>query len=226
MDQFLDAMYGTRENIGATTDISVLEKNAEAELLIDALQKEGWDVDQIDNLSGEDVLKVAHALFGENSALLKEAQLPPALAEKAEEMKEEKEEEKGEEKEEKKEETAEEKVAEADKLGRQMAHAFVDEMAQLEKAAQYEQVKQAKAEQAATAMQRISGQPQTPAERMVSKVASAGQEPTEADLEAYIEQMANEKIAAMQLTPEQQLEALIEQRVQEKLAGQRPFQQA
>lgn len=223
MDQFLDAMYGTRENIGATTDVAELEKNAEAELLIDALQKEGWDTNQIDNLSGEDILKVAHALFGENSSLVKEAMPPELMAakeEKKEEKKEESEDEKDGDEKDSEMETAEEKVAEADKLGRQMAHAFVDEMSQLEKAAQYEQVKMAKAEQANTALQQAS---QSPAERVVAKVASAQEGPTEADLNAYIEQMANEKIAAMQLTPEQQLEAMVEQRVQEKLAG---FQQA
>lgn len=222
MDQFLDAMYGTRENIGATTDVAELEKNAEAELLIDALQKEGWDTNQIDNLSGEDILKVAHALFGENSSLVKEA-MPPELMAAKEEKKEESEDEKDGDEKDSEMETAEEKVAEADKLGRQMAHAFVDEMSQLEKAAQYEQVKMAKAEQANTALQQAS---QSPAERVVAKVASAQEGPTEADLEAYIEQLANEKIAAMQLTPEQQLEAMVERRVQEKLAGQTPFQQA
>ena len=85
---------------------------------------------------------------------------------------------------------------------------------------EYEQVKQAKAEQALSALQQLQDGPQTPAEQVVAKVAEAKQEVTEADLDAFIENQANEKIAAMQqqLTPEQQLEGLVDQRVEEKLA--------
>jgi hypothetical protein len=175
MDDFLDAMYGTRENIGGP-DISELEKNAEAELLFDALKEEGYNTDQIDAMSGDDVLKVAQVLFGEDSAIVKAA----VEGEKCEKCKHAKGECKCPKEEPAKEasarpvaptaaaETFEEKVAHADQLGRIMAHSFVDEVSNIEKQAQYEQIKEAKAQQVAATLGQLN---QTPAEKIAAKIA-------------------------------------------------------
>lgn len=135
MNEFLAEMYGTREVIGAApARSSDVEKLAEAQLLDEALRAEGYDVDQ---LPADAIVKVAYELFGDDSALVK-------AAAEGEESKEEKEEEgekeseghEGEETEaeEKKEEakeasaeTFEEKLAQADLLGRAMAHSFIQE---------------------------------------------------------------------------------------------------
>jgi hypothetical protein len=242
MDQFLDAMYGTRENIAASPDISALEKNAEAELLVNTLKAEGWDPTKIDSMSGDEVLKVAHALFGDKSSLVQAAQPAPAAvktaaapppfvlkkkeegdapAEKCKDCDKEKCECPPAAKEAA--ETLETKLAHADYLGRVMAHSFVDEMAQMEKKAQYEQVLQEKIAQA-----QANTTPKAPAEEDLAAKLAAKVEPQltdEQQLEAMVEGAAAEKIAAMQteLTPEQQFEALVEQRVQEKLAAQSPL---
>jgi hypothetical protein len=128
MNQFLAEMYGTRETIGAPAQSDDTEKLAEAQLLDDALRAENIDVD---TLSPEAILKVAHSLFGDDSALVK------AAAEEGHEEGETEAEEKKEE-EAKKEgegESAEEKTAQADFLGRVMAHAFVQEQAEINKEA-------------------------------------------------------------------------------------------
>lgn len=130
MNSFLADMYGTRETIGAdSSQDQDVEKLAEAQLLDQALQAEGVDVD---NLDAGTLLKVAYNLFGEDSALVKAAteeagdegleEEPPAK-------------EKKETKEETEEETDEEKAASADMLGRVMAHAFVQEQSMITKEA-------------------------------------------------------------------------------------------
>jgi hypothetical protein len=122
MNSFLAEMYGTRETIGATSSADQdVEKLAEAQLLDQALQAEGVDVDQLD---AGTLLKVAYSLFGEDSALVKAAMDEEGEPEEGETPAEEKKETPAEEK---KEETEEEKVAQADFLGRVMAHAFVQE---------------------------------------------------------------------------------------------------
>lgn len=183
MDDFLDAMYGTRENIGSSLDLDALEKNAEAELMAEVLKSEGWNADQINNLTGEDAMKIAHLIFGDNSSLLKTAKEEGEDSEEgpAHEKKEtplfekkekesDKEMEAGEEKEAS--EKLETKLAEADWLGRQMAHAFVDEMSQMEKAAQYEQIKQ---EKLAQAQQNLQAQQEPDAQALAQKIAAARQ---------------------------------------------------
>jgi len=178
MDEFLEAMYNTRENIGlADGGQDDIEKMAEAELVAATLQEEGYDLDRLD---GNDILKVAHALFGANSALVKSAQEESEEEEEEESPALEKAEEKAEEKvekmfEKKKEGSAEEdletKLAHADFLGRVMAHSFVDEWAKMEKAAQVEQIKVAKAQQF---QQSIQGQGEQPSQvdGLIQKIAA------------------------------------------------------
>jgi hypothetical protein len=127
MNEFLAEMYNTRESIGAEGSAGDIEKMAEAQILSDELAAEGYDASQ---LPPETLMKVAYELWGEDSALVKAAQ------EDMEEEEGEKEEEgEGEEEGEKKEGSFEEKVAEADFLGRVMAHSFVNEQSSMEKEA-------------------------------------------------------------------------------------------
>ena len=123
MNEFLADLYGTRENIGAPQDTSNdVEKLAEAQVLDQFLTNEGIDVDQLD---GDTILKVAYDLFGEDSEIVK------AAAEGSEDSEDEEEGEEGEEEE----KDAQEKLAEADFLGRVMAHSFVDEQSSMDKQA-------------------------------------------------------------------------------------------
>ena len=71
MNEFLAEIYNTRETIGASSGGSDVEKLAEAQLLDDALRNEGIDVN---TLSGDQIVKVAHHLFGDNSEIVKMAQ--------------------------------------------------------------------------------------------------------------------------------------------------------
>jgi hypothetical protein len=157
MNAFLAEMYGTRESIGAPRDSSDVEKLAEIQLLDEALRAEGVDIDKLD---GGTIVKVAAEIFGKDSALVKEAageapDFEGVAHEKSEsaakeKKEEEKEPEKGEEEALKEaalaelkaldtansgEESFEEKVAQADYLGRQMAHAFWNEKCKIEKQA-------------------------------------------------------------------------------------------
>src|SRR5687767_12350515 len=81
MNEFLAEMFGTRENIGApAADASDVEKLAEAQLLDEALAAEGIDIDA---LSAEQIVKVAGAMFGEDSKLVKSAAQPAEVAQPA-----------------------------------------------------------------------------------------------------------------------------------------------
>jgi len=142
MNEFLAGIYNTREAIGASQDTSDVEKLAEAQLLDEALQAEGVDINR---LPGDTILKLAHELFGDNSALVKSAAEEPPPFEKKEE------EEKSEESEDEEvkqaalaelrarsqgqDESMEEKVAQADFLGRVMAHSYWNEKTAIEKTA-------------------------------------------------------------------------------------------
>jgi hypothetical protein len=155
MNSFLAEMYGTRETIGAPVQQNDdVEKLAEAQLLDEALRAENIDVD---TLSPDQILKVASTLFGADSALVKAAtaeaaapapaapvtdqaaveaaaiekaaaeklaaaQVPATEPAQATEP-----------------ETAETKLAEADFLGRVMAHSFTQERAEIEKSADFRQ---------------------------------------------------------------------------------------
>jgi len=133
MNQFLAEMYGTRETIGAPAQSDDTEKLAEAQLLDDALRSEGIDVD---TLSPEAILKVAQSLFPEG-ALVKAAaeEGEPKEHEDDETPAHERAEEAGAKAKEGEGETAEEKVAQADFLGRVMAHSYMQEKAEIEKEA-------------------------------------------------------------------------------------------
>lgn len=113
MDSKLAAIYGTGNYAEEETDI---EKQAAAELLIKLAEEEGVNLDQFDD----------NEIAGMINSIYKGA-------EEEHEKKESKEEEEAEEK--KKEEKGEEKVAEADFLGRVMAHAMVNELNSIEKEA-------------------------------------------------------------------------------------------
>ena len=118
MNEFLAEMYGTRESIGVEGGDDV-EKLAEAQLLDEALQAEGIN---IDDLPGDTILKLAHQILGEDSHLVKAAM--EEAGEEGEVPKSAKSDE---------EEPMEEKVAQADFLGRVMAHSYVNELGEIEK---------------------------------------------------------------------------------------------
>jgi hypothetical protein len=127
MNKFLADLYGTAETVGAGSSDDT-EKLAEAKLLDDFFQAEGIDVDK---LSDDTIVKVAYQLFGDDSAIVKEASDESEAEEEAEGPVHEKKESKDE----KEEEGEEEKVAQADFLGRVMAHAFHQEKTAIEKKA-------------------------------------------------------------------------------------------
>ena len=113
MNEFLAELYGTRETIGATEGSDDVEKLAEAQILDQVFEAEGIDVNAIPD---EAIVKVAYELFGDDSALVKMATDDGDADD-----------EEGAEEEEGEEEEGEDKVAQADFLGRVMAHSFVNE---------------------------------------------------------------------------------------------------
>jgi len=117
MDEQLAAIYGTGNNEVEETDI---EKMAAAELLVKLAEEEGVDLDQFND---QEIAEMVSGLY-------KGAEFPPK---KDEGKKEEHEEEESPKKE--KEEEAKEKAAEADFLGRVMAHSMVHELREIEKEA-------------------------------------------------------------------------------------------
>jgi hypothetical protein len=131
MNQFLSELYGTCETIGATGDSSDVEKLAEAQILDGILQSEGIDVDQLDDGT---ILKLAHEIFGDGSELVKAAAEGEGDAPK--ECKDcgktDCECPKAKEAQPVTEQSGEEKTAEADLLGRIMAHSMVQELGQIE----------------------------------------------------------------------------------------------
>ena len=147
MNPFLAEIYGTRETIGAPDPTDDVEKLAECQLVDEFLRAENINVD---TLTPEQIVKVAHNLFGDNSEIVKAAMAaqmtapaaptapatvaptapataapaPAAVKTAAAAPAAEPE---G--------ETAEEKLADADFLGRVMAHSFTQERAEIEKQA-------------------------------------------------------------------------------------------
>lgn len=125
MNPFLADLYGTAASIGSTdteqeklAQASILEK--QASILDEMFVSEGINVD---DLAPETIEKVAFSLFGD------ENMIKVAEEDEEEEKKEKKKEKK------KDEEEAQEKVAEADYLGRVMAHSYINEMTAIEKQA-------------------------------------------------------------------------------------------
>lgn len=131
MNQFLAEIYGTRETIGAT-DSSDTEKLAEAQFIGQMCRSEGVDVDQ---LTDQDVVKIAYEIWGPASEIVKEAAEEGSTEHEGEEPPEEEKKEEEEEKKEEEEEPMEEKAAQADMLGRIMAHSFTQERGLIEKQA-------------------------------------------------------------------------------------------
>jgi hypothetical protein len=123
MNAFLADLYGTGQEVGTNNEI---EKLAEAQVIDEQLRAENIDINA---LSGEDLLKCAYVLFGEDSAIVKSAGDEPEEAKhEAEESKKEEEEEEGK-------ESLAEKIAEADFLGRVMAHSYHQESQAISKQA-------------------------------------------------------------------------------------------
>jgi len=140
MDPFLAQMYGTAETVGAVPSADDIEKLAQAKF-IDSLAQAEEGV-TYDDLPPEVIVKVAHDIFGDSSLLKTAEDVEEAKPEKKDEAppkkmeaKEEEDEEEEEESEEAKEAALQEKIAEADFLGRVMAHANVQEHAIIEKQA-------------------------------------------------------------------------------------------
>lgn len=139
INPFLAAVYQSAEPVGNPGD-DATEKLAQLDVIDKMVAAEGYNIDQIDGVT---LLKVASGLFGEDNViadLIKQAEAPPPTAEAKPEESEEEKKKKAEEaaaaampEEEKK--AYEEKLAEADFLGRVMAHAFHQEKTALDKTA-------------------------------------------------------------------------------------------
>jgi hypothetical protein len=118
MNEFLAELYGTGTPIQNNSGGEV-EKLAQAEVLDQVLTQEGISLDQ---LTGDQIMKVAHDLFGPGNEIEKIAAEGKACETCKKDPCECKEA-----------ETMEEKVAEADFLGRVMAHSFWQENGTIEK---------------------------------------------------------------------------------------------
>jgi hypothetical protein len=137
MDQFLAEFYATNktaaaEDVGAAED---LEKQAQVALFVKTAAREGIDLEQLEEGQVEE-------LFGGFVAKL--AGEPPPFAKKDDKDDGDKDDKKDDDKDEKKaaaerelseKRAAAEKMAEADTIGRTIAHAFVHELAEIEKSA-------------------------------------------------------------------------------------------
>jgi len=209
MNPFLAELYNTADNIGISKTASDdTEKLAQAAILDQMLQNEGL---KVENLSSSDIIKVATEIFGPNSPLVKSAEEEMPMPSSAHEASETPEEEAVEEKalEEVKEETKEEAKEEeeeklasdmrkADFLGRQMAHAYVDELTKLEKSA---------------SKQKVAHKQKT-----ASKSNSVGQVSALDQLAlARAEEMLKQAGITKEPTPEQRLEHAIQTRAVEML---------
>ena len=122
MDEFLNELYGTRETIGDSQD---LEKQAASEFLVKLAEEEGVNLDELsDDQIGKLLEEVeAGKSSGESDKSKAEAEKSKAEEEKPKQASIQYDDE------------AQEKLAEADFLGRAMAHAYVNELAGIEKEA-------------------------------------------------------------------------------------------
>jgi hypothetical protein len=208
MDTFLAELYGTNQDIGASSGGEDVQKLAEARILGELCESEKINVDE---LEAPTIVKLAQELFGDESALAKAAQEgeppPPPKAKEAKKC-----EKCGEEdckcpaaKEAS--ESFEEKMAMADRAGRVMAHAFWQEKGLIEKTAEKapEAKPEAKPEETATPEKTASAEPASAldvlAERWaMSKLAEAGlvkneeEETAEQKLAAAIERRGMEML--------------------------------
>jgi hypothetical protein len=128
MDEQLAAIYGTGDQAVSDND---LEKVAAAELLVKLAEDQGID---LSDFSDEDVMDMVGELSksAEEHSEEHSEEAKKGLAQFAKEEAKEKESEGDDEK---KEEKQEEKIAEADFLGRVMAHSFTQEMDSIQKTA-------------------------------------------------------------------------------------------
>jgi hypothetical protein len=132
MNAFLADLYGTGQAIGADDSSDDVAKLAEAQILDNMFKSEGIDVDDLDD---QTVLKIAHEIFGDESALVKSAQ-EGGEEEAASEPEKCKECGKAEcECPAKEAADVEKNAADADLMGRIMAHAMVQELGNIEKEA-------------------------------------------------------------------------------------------
>ena len=129
MDEQLAAIYGT----GGAASENDLEKTAAAELLLKIAEAEGVDLNQF---SDAQVMAMVHDLTKTASENEEDEQEKESEGDDSEEK------EKESEGDSEKEEESEEKVAEADFLGRVMAHAYVQELNNIEKQAGIKDVAQ------------------------------------------------------------------------------------
>lgn len=125
LNPILTRMYG--DDIAASASADERAKLAQAQLVEQVLEDEGWDIEK---LSGEQVLEVADLLFGADNDLRK-----LASADSSDEEKKKKEEEEAKEKEGKdktaKDETPGEQLKMAEISGQVMAHAFAREIREM-----------------------------------------------------------------------------------------------
>lgn len=129
MDEQLAAIYGTGQPVAY--DQEDLQKTAAAELLVKLAAEQGVDLNQFSDQEIGEMITDLYKSAQEEGA----PPFPPKKEEGAEhEAKESKEKEKGEDEEEKEKE-AQAKFAEADFLGRVMAHAMVQELNNIDKQA-------------------------------------------------------------------------------------------
>lgn len=140
MSEFLAGIYGTNAEPAPNHDTEI-EKLAQAELLEGLLQKEAGV--SLESLTAGEVIKVAADLFGEDSPLvqdlLKEAEMPPALAAAMKDGDKEDDDEEEEEAEKKAADAEFAKMAQnADTSGRIMAHAYWQELSAIKEAAEKE----------------------------------------------------------------------------------------
>ena len=138
MNDFLEQVYA--QNDAETNEAIAVEKLAQAQVVEDLLKKESGDQIDLDHITIPELYKVACTLFGEDSILAIEtaaAYEKLAAAENGEEDEDEEDEDDDRTSAEKKAELQEiEKIAtNADASGRIMAHAFIDELNQMNKEA-------------------------------------------------------------------------------------------
>lgn len=126
MDEQLAQIYGTGQPVAY--DQEDLQKTAAAELLVKLAAEQGVDLNQFSDKEIGEMITTLYKNAQEEGAAPPFAGKETPAEEKAEEKKEEK-------KEEEKEKEAQAKFAEADFLGRVMAHAMVQELNSIDKQA-------------------------------------------------------------------------------------------
>jgi hypothetical protein len=153
MDEQLAQIYGTGQPVAH--DEEDLQKTAAAELLVKLAESNGVSLDQF---SDEDIQGMITELYQDKEAASKCSEGMPPFPPKKDEKEDKKD--KGEDEgDEKKEKEAQAKFAEADFLGRVMAHAMVQELNNIDKTASpQQQEKQAAAPEQGAALEQLAQQ--------------------------------------------------------------------